>query len=68
MENKQRICNSLLATLILTREYEDLVRLEYEKEGYDETVIAYYGNGGTRVINVSMDSGSAMIKDILENL
>ena len=69
MENKQMICDKLLETLQLTRQYEDLQSLIYLRGGQDhETVMALFASGGTREINVSMDSGAAMVRDILRAL
>ena len=63
MENKDLICKALVQALKLTRNQEDLAALDYNP--YDETVIATYDNGATRRINVAMDSGTAMIRDIM---
>ena len=68
-ENKQSICDLLLITLQATHNASDLVSLEYFKdEKENETVIATFESGGKRVINVTMDSGTAMIRDIMKNL
>ena len=66
MENKQLICDYLLKTLQQTRNQSDLVQLSYEHE--HEIVIAGWNNGGSRIINVAMDSGTAMIRDIMRAL
>ena len=69
MEDKQKICDKLLETLQLTRQYEDLQSLIYLPGGQDgETVTALFASGGTWEINVSMDSGAAMVRDILKAL
>ena len=69
MEDKQMICDKLLEALQLTRQYEDLQSLIYLRRGEDhETVMALFAQGNTKEINVSMDSGSAMIRDILKAL
>lgn len=68
MENYQEICNLLRFTLKQTRQYSDLWRLKHVEENAERYVIAEFQNGSTRVINVTMDSGIAMIKDILRNL
>lgn len=66
MENKQLILDSLCSALRLTRDQADLEALEYKEIGPDEQrVIATYGGGGSREINVSLDSGIAMIRDVL---
>ena len=66
MENKQRICDLLLKTLRATDNAHDLVSLTYDD--YEETVTARFTSGGKRVINVVMDSGTAMIRDVMANL
>ena len=69
MEDKQKICNFLLAALQATRAYEDMISLEYERISRDtEIVTATYVSGVTQKINVSMDSGAAMILDIMQKL
>ena len=69
VEDKVKICQALARTLRLTRQYEDLIRLEYQRgETTDrETVYAVF-KGGVTAINVSMDSGAAMIRDIMRGL
>ena len=68
-ENKQTICNLLLKTLQATDNATDVVSLDYEDLGnFKEVVTINYATGGYRRINVSMDSGTAMIRDIMNNL
>ena len=68
-EDKQMICNLLLKALQATSEYSDLVGLEYvepeQPNRYESYVDATYTNGYIIRVNTSMDSGSAMIYDIL---
>lgn len=68
MENHQAICMLLCLTLRETRQYSDLESLDYAKKGEGRYVIARFVNGGYRKINVTADSGIAMIKDILRNI
>ena len=72
MEDKQKICDLLLATLQATRECSDLESLTYVKpeqpSRYDSYVEAKFQNGGKRIINTSMDSGFAMIRDIMAHI
>lgn len=66
MEDKQVICLALAKALRLTRQFEDLGYL-----GYDDklgVVLAKFENGGTRLIGVGLDSGYAMIKDIVNHI
>lgn len=67
MENYQAICNALCSTLRLTRQFDDLESLKHIQEGEERYVIARFVNG-CRQINVTMDSGIAMIKDIVNHL
>lgn len=68
-EDKQMICNKLLEALRLTRQFEDLKSLVYVRESDDcETVTAIFEQGSTKEIDVSLDSGAALIRDILRAL
>lgn len=66
MENKQEILNLLLPALQATRNLYDLKSLEFDKER--EEVIATFTNGHTKRANVALDSGTAMIKDVLKQI
>ena len=69
MEDKKVICNLLLQTLQATRQNNDLLELRYESPAPDyEIVTAVYASGSSRKINVSLDSGIAMIRDITKAL
>lgn len=77
MEDKAKICELLLKTLQATRNLHDLVSLEYCKHDHDpnypnynglETVTATFANGYKKKVNVEMDSGTSMIKDILKGI
>lgn len=64
-EDKQLICDLLLTTLKATRDQHDLKNLIYQRTSPDDEMVSIvWENGGTSV-NVSMDSGIAMIRDIL---
>ena len=63
-EDKQLICDLLCWALKATRDQHDLEALIYHKDNGDELVVIHYRNGGKNV-NVTMDSGIAMIRDIL---
>lgn len=68
-ENKELIVDKLLEVLRLTRELSDLICLEYLADDKDnELVIATFNTGYSKVVNVSMDSGIAMISDIVKGL
>ena len=70
MECKEKICSLLLKTLQATRKYSDLVSLEYTgADGAEEEyVCAKYSHGGWVKINVTGDSGIALIADVLGGL
>lgn len=65
-ENKQKICDLLLITLQVTSNAADVISLIHDEES--ETVTVTFLSGGKRVVNVAMDSGTAMIRDIMANL
>lgn len=66
MENKQKICDLLLPALQATRNLQDLVSLDYDAK--KELVYASFVSGSTKIANVSMDSGTAMIQDIMSQI
>lgn len=69
LEDKKKICDLFLITLQATRRYSDLEALNYEKTpNGEEVVTAIFEKGGRKTVNVSMDSGIAMIKDIINGL
>lgn len=63
MEDKQKICDLLLATLQATRSGADLTELTYNSTA--EVVILTFEDGYTKECNVACDSGCAMINDIM---
>lgn len=66
MENKQRILDLLLPALRETRNLHDLVELEYR--GDRELVYAKFASGNYKIVNVAMDSGTAMICDVVHQI
>ena len=68
MENYQVICNWLCRALQRTRQFDELESLEHIQEGKERYVVAKFDSYYTKRIRVTMDSGIAMIKDILRNL
>ena len=69
MEDKKKILKGLLLTLRSTRRFEDLRDLVYSKNDDGmEFVTCIYENGSYYSINVTMDSGIAMIRDVLRGL
>lgn len=67
-EDKQRTCDALTIALATTRQFGDLLRLEYLKDGDYEVVIPHFRGGRGRSINVHMDSCWALIKDVVNHL
>lgn len=65
-EDKQKICDLLCTTLHATRNAADVCSMTHDTES--ETVTITFLSGGKRVVNVAMDSGTAMIRDIMTNL
>lgn len=63
---KSSVCTLLVLVLQRTRNLRDLESLEYDDER--EMVHARFSNGGTKVINVAMDSGTSMILDIVRRI
>ena len=67
-EDKQRTCDALTIALATTRQFDDLLRLEYLKDGDYEVVIPHFRGGRGRSINVHWDSCWALIKDVVNHL
>lgn len=68
-ENKQKICDALCTALKMTMAGEDLVSIRYEKVGIDtERATLLFQNGYTYKVNVSLDSGAGMIRDIMKHI
>lgn len=65
-EDKDEICELLCKTLQATRQHRDLEAIHYQMlDNGDETVTVKWSKGGTTIVNVTADSGIAMIRDIL---
>ena len=65
MEDKQKILNLLCRTLQATDNASDLLSLTYLP--HEDAVIVRFVNGRRRV-NGALDSGTAMIRDVVNNL
>lgn len=65
MEDKQKILNLLCRALQATDNASDLLSLTYLP--HEDAVIVRFKNGRRRV-NVALDSGTAMIRDVVNNL
>ena len=64
-ENKQAICDELCKTLQITRAGGDLRMLVYSTGEDGEFVTAVFDKV-SRTVNVTADSGTAMIRDIMK--
>ena len=69
-EDKKKICKKLFELLTMTRDQEALIGLEYHHDNktYEETVVAIYRSGRKQAINVTADSGIALIRDVVRAL
>ena len=65
-EDKQKILEVLTELLMYTRALCDVQELKYDED--KETVTAVFESGGKKVVNVSGDSGVAMIRDVLSHI
>lgn len=70
MENKAMIAEKLADVLKLTRAGKDLETIEYwNDECGAETAVCFMDGGEYQIrVNVSADSGAAMIEDIVKAL
>lgn len=67
-EDKQAICDALCKALQLTRDASDLIRIVYHRtEDMEYAELKFQGSFRRRV-NVTLDSGTAMIRDILRHI
>ena len=68
MENKAKILKEFLIALQSTRGADDLenMRLLRNKITGDELVMLEFRNGHKKAVNVTGDSGCAMMRDILK--
>ena len=66
MENKQAICDALTETLKLTRNCEDIIRIEYNPN--TECALICCKGADPIPVNVACDSGTALILDIMRRL
>lgn len=69
-EDKREICEKLLQALQATRYMDDLMDLEYSGTLTcgEEYVTALFRNGSRKTINITYDSGYALIQDVMEGL
>lgn len=67
LDDKKEICKALVPVLKMTSNLYDLIDLEYVGDGI-EVVIATFESGYKKSANVSMDSGTSMIRDIIRQI
>ena len=67
-ENKPEIVWDLCKLLRKTRHGSDIAMMEYAKEGYGEYVLITFDGGFQKKVDISADSGIAIIKDVLKNI
>lgn len=65
-EDKQAICDALAETLRLTRNCDDIIRIEYNPN--TECALVYLEGADPIPVNVACDSGTALIRDIMRRL
>lgn len=71
MENKKDILESLFETLTRTRKWKDeIAEMLYHKDknGNEEVTVRLYEGNAEMFIDVTGDSGMALIKDVLNAL
>lgn len=71
MENKKDILESLFETLTRTRKWRDeIAEMIYNKDknGSEEVTVRLYEGNAEMFIDVTGDSGMALIKDVLNAL
>ena len=71
MENKKDILESLFETLTRTRKWKDeIVEMLYHKDknGNEEVTVRLYEGNAEMFIDVTGDSGMALIKDVIAAL
>lgn len=61
--SKQQFIEALEDVLKLTREEVNHLVLQDQ-----DTVIIYYESGGSKRVNIALDSGIAIIRDVVKNI
>lgn len=68
MEDKKAIVAALLPVIQMTRNGSDVTGMLYVVKDARETVVTTFNDDSHIGINVTMDSGTAMIRDICKAL
>lgn len=64
--HKQEVLDKLLPVLQMTEHLHDLMELEYRADR--ELVYAKFASGNYKIVNVALDSGTAMIADVIKQI
>ena len=67
-ENKQEIIKALLPVVQLTRNGADVKDMKYRLYDTGEEIVEIRFSHGVKKVNVHMDSGTAMIRDVCRGL
>lgn len=67
-EDKAGFVKDFAALLQKTSEYSDIERMDYVKNDEEEVVYITYTSGDQQIINVHMDSLSAIMKDFFNQI
>ena len=65
---KQTVCTMLAETLKATDQASDVVTITYQEDDDLWTARILFRNGVSRMVNVSLDSDTAMIRDIMAHI
>ena len=65
-ENKTKFVTELGTLLKQTRQLYDLDYAEYVENASGEFVFLYFKSGAKKIVNITMDSCFAVIKDVVE--
>ena len=68
MENKERITHQLMLCLLATRAGEDIDDMAYLRTKYQECVNITFKDKKYMSVDVTADSGIALIKDVIKAL
>lgn len=67
-EDKEKITKALLPVLQMTNNGQDIKDIEYIKTEHCENVIVTYNNDYTKIAVVTVDSGTALIGDVMRQI
>ena len=67
-EDKEKITKALLPILQITNNGQDIKDIEYIKTEHSEYVTVTYKNDYTKIADVTADSGTALIGDVMRQI